>query len=150
MMKAFVSTLLFAAFALHVLGQNAITGKWTTIDDSTGEPRGVVHIYPGGDGLYYGKLTEQLGPDAKPDDKCTECDEDDPRYNQPVIGMVIITKMRASSDLTSAEDGEILDPENGNVYGCELEVTEGGNRLKVRGFLGFSWLGRTQEWVRRE
>ena len=43
-----------------------------------------------------------------------------------------------------------MDPENGNTYRCEIEVVDGGARLKVRGFIGVSLLGRTQYWLRAE
>ena len=44
-------------------------------------------------------------------------------------------------------DGNILDPENGKTYDCNVELIE-KNKLKVRGFIGFSLLGRTQYWQR--
>jgi uncharacterized protein (DUF2147 family) len=40
--------------------------------------------------------------------------------------------------------GKILDPENGKTYKCSLTLEEGGQKLKVRGLIGFSLLGRTQ------
>jgi uncharacterized protein (DUF2147 family) len=46
------------------------------------------------------------------------------------------------------EGGKILDPENGTEYSLRLTPIEGGAKLQVRGFLGFSLLGRTQTWVR--
>ena len=45
------------------------------------------------------------------------------------------------------EDGEILDPATGKVYSCWIQL-ESADKLKVRGFLGFSMLGRTQYWYR--
>ena len=39
-----------------------------------------------------------------------------------------------------------MDPNDGKVYKCKMEVIEGGNKVNVRGFLGFSLLGRTQVW----
>jgi uncharacterized protein (DUF2147 family) len=46
--------------------------------------------------------------------------------------------------------GTILDPNNGKTYKCKIEVVDGGARLKVRGFIGLSLLGRTQYWLRVE
>lgn len=42
----------------------------------------------------------------------------------------------------------MLDPDNGSKYKCYVAVEDNGKRLKVRGFIGFSVLGRTQYWVR--
>ena len=43
----------------------------------------------------------------------------------------------------------ILDPATGKVYSVKIRPIEGGSKLEVRGFMGFSLLGRTQVWVRR-
>ncbi len=46
------------------------------------------------------------------------------------------------------DGGTILDPDNGKTYGVKLTPMENGAKLQVRGFMGFSWLGRTQVWER--
>jgi len=51
-------------------------------------------------------------------------------------------------DEESWEEGTILDPKSGKVYDCSLSL-EDENTLKVRGYLGFSILGRTQTWRRK-
>ena len=56
--------------------------------------------------------------------------------------MEIITSMEMSDEVW--EDGEILDPENGNIYRCKIWIEEG--KLKVRGFIMF--LYRTQTWIK--
>jgi uncharacterized protein (DUF2147 family) len=43
--------------------------------------------------------------------------------------------------------GTIYDPDSGRTYSCRFELLE-QDRLKVRGFLGLSLLGRTQVWTR--
>jgi len=43
--------------------------------------------------------------------------------------------------------GDIYDPGSGNTYSCELVLAQGGF-LKVRGYLGFSLLGRSMYWQR--
>ncbi|MEZ4851397.1 MAG: DUF2147 domain-containing protein [Bacteroidia bacterium] len=63
--------------------------------------------------------------------------------------MVILEGLVADEDNAKKwEDGEILDPKNGNVYSCYIELVS-DKKLKVRGFLGFSLLGRTQYWYRQ-
>jgi uncharacterized protein (DUF2147 family) len=42
----------------------------------------------------------------------------------------------------------VLDPDNGKIYKCSVSVENGGKKLRVRGFIGFSVLGRTQYWIR--
>ena len=149
-MKKLLKTLpIFLAFcliAMVAMAQSPI-GKWETVDDETGKVRSVVEIYEQ-DGKLFGKILELRNrtADEDPDPVCDDCDEDDPRYNQRVVGMVILTDLEKESD-TEWEDGEILDPKNGSVYSCYIELEE-PNKLMVRGYIGFSLLGRTQYWHR--
>lgn len=122
--------------------QDAVLGTWKSIDDQTGEAKSHVQIYKKGDKVY-GKIVKILtekGDDAL----CDACKGK--KKNQPVLGMNIIEGL--STDGERWRDGEILDPENGNTYGCVIWVPEGKkNELKVR---GRHWTGlyRTQTWYR--
>jgi uncharacterized protein (DUF2147 family) len=120
-----------------------ISGKWKTIDDETGEEKSIVQIWKSKDGLFYGKIMK-LFEEEKKDNVCDKCDEDDPRYNQKIVGMKIIMKMKKTDD-NEWTGGTILDPNNGKVYKCKL--SRKGDNLAVRGFIGFSLIGRTQTWL---
>ena len=48
------------------------------------------------------------------------------------------------------QGGQILDPENGKIYSARMKLIDNGQKLDVRGFIGFSLLGRSQIWVRAE
>jgi uncharacterized protein (DUF2147 family) len=43
--------------------------------------------------------------------------------------------------------GRIYDPDNGKTYKAKMRLAE-DDVLKVRGFIGFSMIGRTEEWTR--
>ena len=131
-------SLIFPAFAQ----QDSIIGKWKTIDDESGKERSVVEIYKAGD-KYFGKILQIiLEPGEDTDPVCDECEEDDPRYQQKVIGMEIIRDMEYNVSDGKYENGDILDPENGSVYDCKLWIENG--KLMVRGYLLFFY--RTQTW----
>jgi uncharacterized protein (DUF2147 family) len=87
-----------------------------------------------------------LKPGEDPDPKCEKCDGT--RHNQPVIGMTILWGLTKQGD--EYQGGSILDPENGKVYSARMKLDGQGGKLSVRGFIGFSFLGRTQTWVRDE
>ena len=137
---ALLTLLLFSTTSFS----QTIVGKWKTIDDETGEAKSIVQIWKAkSDGLYYGKIMK-LFDESKKDNVCDVCDEDDPRYNQKVVGMKIIMKLKKTG-ANQWEGGTILDPNNGKVYKCKIEID--GENLKLRGFIGFSLIGRTQTWL---
>lgn len=120
-------------------------GKWKTIDDKTHEVRSIVEITEH-DGTLQGKVLEVLKSEHGPHPKCTECDGE--RRNQPIEGMTIMWGLKKDSDGWSG--GQILDPSKGKIYKVNLKLVDGGKKLDVHGYIGFSLIGRSQEWVRAE
>jgi len=126
--------------------QNTPVGLWKSIDDETKTEKSLVRIIETG-GVLSGKIEKLMDP-TKQDAKCDKCS--DARKDQPVLGMTIITGVRASSDKTLWEGGEILDPNNGKSYKVRIKPLDSGKKLEVRGYIGAPMLGRTQTWIRVE
>jgi len=121
-------------------------GRWKTVDDSSGKAKSIVEIWEEG-GKVYGKITALLDqPPNDLDPLCTRCEGD--LKNKRVIGMTILSGLTKDDDEWSG--GKILDPDNGKFYKCYIAVQDGGKKLKVRGYVGFSLLGRTQYWLREQ
>lgn len=118
-------------------------GLWKTFDDKTGKARGLVRIYEL-EGKYFGKLEESFTPGAE-HRVCAVCTDE--RKGQPVIGLLIIRNLQHEDNEYAG--GDILDPESGSVYRCKMHLEQDGTRLVVRGFIGFSLLGRSQTWQRQ-
>lgn len=142
-----LGTAAFAAFAARAANAQATpVGFWNTISDKDGRPTGVVEIRLVGDSEYVGIVRGILVPATREDSLCTKCTG--ALENAPVIGLTILRGMRRHGDEWSG--GEILDPETGKTYRAKMKLTDGGNKLIVRGYIGISLLGRSQTWVRRE
>ena len=121
-------------------------GRWKTVDDLTGKINSIVTIWEE-DGKLYGRIERLINADPKdPDPRCLRCSGD--HKGQRLLGLRILRGLTKDGDQWTG--GEILDPDNGKIYRCSLMVKEGGKKLRVRGFIGFSWLGRTQYWLRDE
>lgn len=71
-----------------------LVGTWKMIDDESGEAKSVIKIFKAKDGLYYGKIIEILDKDAPKDAKCIRCPKNDYRYNKPIKGLVILSKLK--------------------------------------------------------
>jgi uncharacterized protein (DUF2147 family) len=129
---------LLFSFVFSAHGQPSIFGKWTTVDDNTGEIKSIVEIIER-DGEIYGRIVAIL-TESNPDVVCDQCAEDDERHNQRIMDMEIIQNLKKSG--SEYGDGTILDREDGKVYRCKLWVEDG--QLKVRGYWGPFY--RTQTW----
>lgn len=125
-------------------------GVWKTIDDSSGEAKSHVQIWREPNGTLSGKLIKFLQPAEadNPERLCKKCSGS--RKNKPVLNMTILWNMKAKRKNKSDRwvGGKILDPDNGETYGCNLTVRKNGAELEVRGYMGISLLGRTQTWHR--
>ncbi|HZW78078.1 MAG TPA: DUF2147 domain-containing protein [Flavobacteriaceae bacterium] len=140
-MKNRILTFLLVAFVAMGASAQDVFGKWRTIDDETGEAKSIVEIYQN-NGKVYGKVIEILNP-AKKNSKCDKCPGAD--QGKPIEGLVILKDLK--KDGAEYSGGTIMDPNNGKVYKA-LIALEGANKLKVRGYVGFSLLGRSQYWER--
>lgn len=125
-------------------------GLWKSIDDKTGKPRSLIRIHEA-NGAYSAVVEKGLRADDTGDAVCDKCTDE--RKGQKIIGMTIAKNLKAKEGDNPDREyqgGEILDPENGKTYKCKMKLSEDGNKLEVRGFIGFSLLGRSQIWTREE
>lgn len=94
---------------------------------------------------YEGEIVwlKEPNPDGKPalDDE----NDDEELQKRPLMGLKIIEGLKFSGDRW--KDGEIYDPKSGNTYSSEVRMKD-ENTLEVKGYLGFSFIGRTVEWTR--
>lgn len=122
----------------------SVFGKWKTIDDRTGNPKGVVDIYEK-NGKMYGKVVAIL-EEGKKNALCTKCDG--ALKDEPVIGMVIIKGAEKNQDNEWKGD-HLFDPEQAMTFRYKIWLNpDNSNELKVRGYLAFIF--RTQTWLRVE
>ena len=141
-MKKLIYISLMLVFSIVQTSQGqSVLGKWKTIDDETGVAKSVVEIYEE-NGKVYGKVIT-IFDKTKENNLCDKCEG--ARKNKPVKGMIILEGAKKDGD--SWEGGTILDPTKGKVYKCTLSL-ENKDKLKLRGFVGISLLGRTQYWER--
>ena len=145
-------TILLAIFAYgdpgnaQYLDTTTPVGAWKTVDDVTGKINSVVKIWEA-DGKLYGRIEKLINPDPNDvDPRCVRCTGD--LKGQRLIGLRIVWGLKKDGDQWSG--GEILDPDSGKIYRCSMIVKDGGKKLKVRGFIGLSLLGRTEYWLRDE
>lgn len=146
---AVASVLLGISVNYSVQAQEALdspVGVWRNIDDVSGKAKALIRITET-NGVLSGKIERLFrGPTEDQNPKCTKCD--DANKDQPILGMVILSGLKKEGGEYTG--GDILDPDNGKHYKSKLKLEEGGKKLNVRGYIGFSWIGRSQTWLREQ
>lgn len=99
-------------------------------------------------GKFYGKIVWLKEPNepATGLPKLDDENEEESLRSRPVMGLVILKDFIYDGD-GEWEDGTIYDPKNGKTYDCYMEFDEYGV-LKIRGYIGVSWIGRSTYWTR--
>jgi len=121
-----------------------VLGKWLNEDKDAH-----IEIFMKGD-KFFGKLVWIKDPidseTGKP--KLDKHNPDPELQKRPSLGIELLTNFVFDDD--EWEDGEIYDPKTGKTYSCYMEFPDEDNlnRLKIRGYVGFSLLGKTTYWTK--
>ena len=120
---------------------DAIVGVWLTAGDDNAK----VEIFDSNT-KYYGKIVWLKNP-IRDGGKALDVNNPDvSKRKNPIIGLQIISGFEYNPDDKIWENGKIYDPQSGKTYSCNIKKE--GNKLKVRGYIGFSLLGRTEIWTK--
>lgn len=113
-----------------------IVGRWLT------EPKdGIIEMVRLPSGKFEGKIVGGSSPgrlDAKNPDQTLR--------SRVLRGQAIVHDLTYAGD-GSYTGGTIYDPDSGKTYKLNAELRQDGT-LKIRGYIGFSLLGRSQVWTR--
>lgn len=144
MKKLFAMTLFLVSSMSFAQDLKSPVGRWKTFRDGTDTPRSIVRIEEVNGVLegYVEKSFPQEGEPAEP--VCQACTGE--FKDKPIIGMKFLWGFKKEGALYTG--GQILDPKNGKIYKCKMEVLKDGKELNVRGYIGVSLFGRTQTWKR--
>jgi uncharacterized protein (DUF2147 family) len=121
-------------------------GTWQQFDDRKGDLRSIIKVEQVGDELV-GTIVEVFRrADDPPELKCVKCPGE--FKDKPIVGLRFLWGLKGAGG--EWEGGRVLDPDEGKIYRVKVKLTPDGNTLEVRGYIGFSLLGRTQRWKRKE
>ena len=131
----------FNSFAQTNQEADKIIGLW-----QTGSGKGRVQITKYGN-KFSGKIVWLLEPnDAKGNPKLDSKNPDVNRQKNTTIGITNLLGFTYEGN-SEYNNGTVYDPENGKTYKCNMTL-ENINTLNVRGYIGFSFIGRTDVWTR--
>ena len=127
---------------------DAILGKWWNEEKDA-----QIEIYPC-EGKFCGKIIFLKQPNFPPDDPKgmagkPKTDRDNPeasKRERPLLGMDLVWGFAHGGE-NVWDGGFIYNPRDGKTYKCKMTL-ENPDRLKVRGFIGVSLIGKTNMWTR--
>lgn len=118
-------------------------GTWTDADK-----KAQFEIYKCDGNKLCGKIVSLAVPnDPKTGKPKTDTPNPDPKLrSRPRLGMVFMQGFEYDED-NKWDDGKIYDPESGKTYSCYIKMLN-ANTMEVKGYIGFSLIGRSQTWTR--
>lgn len=133
-----VALLLCATFAWAQ--KMSPVGVWTNE-----EGKANFEIYKCGDKLC-GKIISLKEPTRNGKPKMDDNNPDAKLRSQPLQGLVFLKGFEAQ-DGNKWDNGTIYDPESGKTYSCYMKM-KNNNEMEVKGYIGISLIGRSQNWKR--
>lgn len=145
-MKYKILVLLACCFSSSIFAQknaDQILGTW-----QTGSGNARVEIYKNASN-FQGKiiwLSEPIDP-ATNKPKTDTKHPNSSLHARPLLGLINLWGFSYNEKEGNWEKGHIYDPKTGKEYKCTITAKD-KNTLNVRGFIGFSMIGRTDVWTR--
>lgn len=115
-------------------------GTWT---NEEGKAR--FEIYNCGEKLC-GKIVSLKEPMRNGKPKMDDNNPDRKLRNRPLQGLVFLKDFEYDGG-NKWDEGTIYDPESGKTYSCYMKMT-GKDKMEVKGYIGISLIGRSQNWTR--
>lgn len=136
-------TALLVTTSVFAQSSEKILGTWYNH-----EKDGKIEVYKK-DNKYFGKII-WIKNNTNDDGSSPRLDKKNPSEKlkmRPIVGTNILTELEWDAEENEWNDGEIYDPKSGSTYSVFARL-EDPNTLYIKGYIGFSLIGRSTTWTR--
>ncbi|TLX77752.1 DUF2147 domain-containing protein [Labilibacter sediminis] len=141
--KNLILSLIILLSALSLSANDKVVGVWLTQDADS-----KVEITQGKDGLFYGTIIWLKEPLENGKPRIDKNNPDEDLQSRKIMGLKLLEGFKYNDGDEEWTGGSIYDPKSGNTYKCYMWFDGDEHTLNVKGYIGFSLMGRKVEWTR--
>ena len=123
--------------------EDKVLGTWLT---QYGDSK--VTIKKDSNGKFYGDISWLKEPNRNGAPKLDDKNPDVKLQKRPIMGLVILEGFTYEKDDKEWIDGKIYDAKEGKTYKCLMWFEEDATKLHVKGYIGFSLIGKEVVWTK--
>ncbi|MHC1703572.1 MAG: DUF2147 domain-containing protein [Tenuifilaceae bacterium] len=123
--------------------ESRVLGTWLT---NYGDSK--VTIKKDANGKFFGEISWLKEPNRNGKPKLDDKNPEASLQSRPILGLQILTGFSYNKDDKEWVDGKIYDAKEGKTYKCYMWFEEDPNVLHVKGYIGFSLIGKQVLWTR--
>ncbi|MBK3518526.1 DUF2147 domain-containing protein [Carboxylicivirga marina] len=145
-MRKYLLSIALMVLSLASFGQKntKVVGTWLTQDGDS-----KVEISQNDDGSFTGEIIWLQDPTEEDgSEKLDEHNPDEDLKKRKIMGLKLLKNFQFDEDEEEWNDGTIYDPKSGNTYKCYMWFDGNPNKLQVKGYIGFSLIGKKVSWTR--
>lgn len=132
-----------SSLSIKAQEENRIIGTWVTQDGDS-----KISIKKATNNKFFGEIIWLKEPNRDGKPKTDHKNPDVKLRSRPTLGLTLLSGFTYDKDDQEWTDGTIYNPKDGKTYKCLIWFEKDPNKLHVKGYIGFSLIGKEVVWTK--